>query len=196
MPPRARHRHGMLWDSTGKSGTTSRKPGTARETNCIRPRRVSALRAFARFRRRGIQSDFVGFPRFVVCSLCAPRSASRDAAAGAENRWRRVACKPGSVHARRFPLGRCATIPLDPSSPKGSRGQPGRRGGNAPASAVTRFAGRPYSALLPVGFAMPPPSPGARWALAPPFHPYRGVDCPRAIHLPWRSALCGTFPGV
>jgi hypothetical protein len=39
----------------------------------------------------------------------------------------------------------------------------------------SRHAGRPYSALLPVGFAMPPPSPGARCALAAPFHP-----CPMA----------------
>jgi len=59
-------------------------------------------------------------------------------------------------------------------------------------SGRNRSAGRPYSALLPVGFAMPPPSPGARWALAPPFHPCRGKGFP----LPRRSALCGTFPGV
>ena len=29
---------------------------------------------------------------------------------------------------------------------------------------------RPYSVLLPVGFAVPPPLPEARWALTPPFH--------------------------
>ena len=28
-------------------------------------------------------------------------------------------------------------------------------------------------ALLPVGLALPPQSPGARWSLTPPFHPYR-----------------------
>ncbi len=33
---------------------------------------------------------------------------------------------------------------------------------------------RPYSVLLPVGFAMPSPLPGPRWALTPPFHPCRG----------------------
>ena len=33
----------------------------------------------------------------------------------------------------------------------------------------------PYAALLRVGFAVPPPLPGARWALTPPFHPYRVV---------------------
>ncbi len=30
----------------------------------------------------------------------------------------------------------------------------------------------PYLALLPVGLAMPPLLPAARWALTPPFHPY------------------------
>ena len=30
---------------------------------------------------------------------------------------------------------------------------------------------RPYSVLLPVGFAVPFPLPGPRWALTPPFHP-------------------------
>jgi len=29
-----------------------------------------------------------------------------------------------------------------------------------------------YLALLPVGLAMPPLLPAARWALTPPFHPY------------------------
>lgn len=47
---------------------------------------------------------------------------------------------------------------------------------------------RPYLTLLPVGLAVPPPSPGARWALTPPFHPCRGG--------PRRSDLCGAFPGV
>ena len=37
-----------------------------------------------------------------------------------------------------------------------------------------RLAARgPYLALLPVGLAVPPPLPEARWALTPPFHPYR-----------------------
>jgi len=33
---------------------------------------------------------------------------------------------------------------------------------------------RPYSVLLPVGFAVPLPSPAARCALTAPFHPCRG----------------------
>src|SRR5690349_2677206 len=47
---------------------------------------------------------------------------------------------------------------------------------------------RPYSVLLPVGFAMPPPLPEARWALTPPFRPGR-------TEARW-TAFCGTFPGV
>jgi len=43
----------------------------------------------------------------------------------------------------------------------------------------------PYLALLQVGFAVPPPSPEARWALTPPFHPYRPGPLARA-----RSAVC------
>ena len=35
-----------------------------------------------------------------------------------------------------------------------------------------KSAGRPYSVLLPVGFTLPPPLPGARCALTAPFHPY------------------------
>ena len=66
-----------------------------------------------------------------------------------------------------------ATIPLESPSPATSRGQPGWRGGKAPGGAPLRApSGHPYSALLPVGFAVPPPLPGARWALTPPFHPY------------------------
>jgi hypothetical protein len=34
-----------------------------------------------------------------------------------------------------------------------------------------------YAALLQVGFALPPSLPRARWALTPPFHPYRSARC-------------------
>ena len=52
---------------------------------------------------------------------------------------------------------------------------------------------RPYSVLLPVGFALPPLLPGARCALAAPFRP-----CPRAAigRLRGRCVFCGTFPWV
>ena len=69
-----------------------------------------------------------------------------------------------------------------------SRDQPGRRRGNAPPGGSKAPGGRPYSVLLPVGFAVPALSPGPRCALTAPFHPYR-----RGRR---RSVLCGTFPGV
>ncbi len=59
---------------------------------------------------------------------------------------------------------------------------------------------RPYSVLLPVGFAVPPALPPARCALTAPFHPYRGKTLRTAAvcslwHYPWvrtRRMLSGT----
>jgi hypothetical protein len=61
-----------------------------------------------------------------------------------------------------------------------------------------------YAALLPMGFAVPPALPRARWALTPPFHPYRSRVTPgSAVCFLWHSprryrhralpgiALCG-----
>lgn len=47
---------------------------------------------------------------------------------------------------------------------------------------------QPYSILQPAGLAMPPLSPGARWALTPPFHPY-------SAKAKW-FVFCGAFPQV
>ena len=62
-----------------------------------------------------------------------------------------------------------------------------------PPSLATRSTCRPYLVLLPVGFTLPPPSPGARCALTAPFHPC--LHSPRGA-LCGRFAFCGTFPGV
>ena len=97
---------------------------------------------------------------------------------------RQVAGKPGSVHPRQ--TGDVTTIPLGHASRRASRGQPGWWGGKALASRSRRNAAdHPYSALLPVGFTMPPPLPGARCALAAPFHPY-----------PWTSRCTGGLLSV
>jgi len=99
-----------------------------------------------------------------------------------------TACKPGSVRGR----SRCTAIPLGRASRRASRDQPGRRGGNAPASDTERVraaAGCPYSVLLPVGFTLPPPLPAARCALTAPFHP-----CPRAIARAWAVCFLWHFP--
>ncbi len=53
----------------------------------------------------------------------------------------------------------------------------------------------PYLALLPVGLAMPPLLPAARWALTPPFHPY----LPTLQSKQWndrRFIFCGAFRRV
>jgi len=78
---------------------------------------------------------------------------------------------------------------------------------NDPPFPGARHAGRPYSVLLPVGFALPPLLPGARCALAAPFHPclrrlpLAGPPAPAVCslwHFPWgcpRRPLAGTvFP--
>ena len=57
-------------------------------------------------------------------------------------------------------------------------------------------ARHPYSVLLPVGFAVPPPLPETRCALTAPFHPYpeSGAVC-FLWHFPWgypRRTLSGT----
>src|ERR1700754_574103 len=60
---------------------------------------------------------------------------------------------------------------------------------------------RPYSVLLPVGFAMPSPLPETRCALTAPFHPYRrclaaaqAVSVSVALSLRIGSACAGPSP--
>src|SRR5919198_1387823 len=75
--------------------------------------------------------------------------------------------------------------------------QPTRTAGLTSPCGVIAFANcprcRPYSVLLPVGFAMPLPLPETRCALTAPFHPYR-AEAPKGEG--GRFSLCGTFPGV
>src|SRR5262249_50857632 len=54
---------------------------------------------------------------------------------------------------------------------------------------------RPYSVLLPVGFAVPSALPQARCALTAPFHPYRSLPA-RGARCARRAVLCGTVPGL
>jgi len=79
------------------------------------------------------------------------------------------ACKPGSV----WPAARTAdvtTIPLARRLPGASSNLPERQIRTDPGFLPSRS----YSVLLPVGFAVPLPSPEARCALTAPFHPCRG----------------------
>ena len=74
---------------------------------------------------------------------------------------------------------------------------PGGRCGSSPARrARRRGRRRPYLVLLPVGFTVPPLSPGARCALTAPFHPYRVGAGATGTPGHGRFAFCGTFPGV
>ena len=115
----------------------------------------------------------------------------------------RIARRPVSRVLSRPLAGPGTAIPLGRPLPGASRDRPGRRRGN-PRAGVLPPACRPYLVLLPVGFAVPPLSPGARCALTAPFHPYRrGYEVPWPAvcslwHCPWgrpRRALPGTaFP--
>jgi hypothetical protein len=103
---------------------------------------------------------------------------------------RQPACKPGSGrHANGFA---CVTaIPLGRRSPGASSNLPGRLDPDIIPKRCLRMASRrPYSVLLPVGFAMPPALPSARCALTAPFHPYLGQ-----FNAPRRYVFCGTVPG-
>ena len=86
---------------------------------------------------------------------------------------------------------RVAAIPLGRRLRGVSSSQPGQLDRRPVWDLFPAFAGtsprRPYSALLPVGFALPLPLPETRCALTAPFHPYSGAR-------PGRYVLCGTFP--
>ncbi len=77
----------------------------------------------------------------------------------------RMACKPDSVWKG---LPSSMTIHLADTLPCRSGCQPGPR---CPRQTCGSTACDPYSALLPVGLALPPPLPAVRWSLTPPFHP-------------------------
>src|SRR3982751_4841684 len=62
-----------------------------------------------------------------------------------------------------------------------------------------RCSRRPYSVLLPVGFAVPLPLPEARCALTAPFHPCLGSTLRAAAvcslwHCPWGLTPAGRYP--
>ena len=102
-----------------------------------------------------------------------------------------AACKPGSVHhlatdGRPFlwddPCG-----PPRATNPDGAR----RRACQLPDA-------HPYSVLLQAGLALPSLSPGTRWALTPPFHPYPGQVPGGLLSVALSLGLAGlaaAFPG-
>ena len=112
-------------------------------------------------------------------------------------------CKPGSGWHAGKPAYVTA-IPLGHRLPGASSNLPGRpdldRSQSHSALSRRTTSRRPYSVLLPVGFAVPPALPPARCALTAPFHPYRGNTQRAAAvcslwHFPWaraRRMLSGT----
>src|SRR5262245_31237049 len=118
-----------------------------------------------------------GSALFFVCSTqkAEPRRPERQEdrpgvlASGFLTSERQTACKPGSVlprgrdgHSSGTPVARRLARPTRAAARKRSLG-----------SHRWPSPCRPYLALLPVGFAVPPSSPRTRCALTAPFHPCR-----------------------
>jgi len=101
---------------------------------------------------------------------------------------RQSACKPGSVwrpkprdgHSSGTPVARRLKQPTRTADAETSLG---------------RTPLRPYSILLPVGFAVPVPLPVPRWALTPPFHPYPAAEAEGGL-LSVALSLGSPPPGV
>ena len=106
------------------------------------------------------------------------RGRALDKSARPRVRWKRGLAVAGSVSRVLFRAGSprraAAIIPLGRALPRRLQ-QPTRRLGRAALHGDALAARRTpaYVALLPMGFAVPPALPRARWALTPPFHPYR-----------------------
>jgi hypothetical protein len=105
----------------------------------------------------------------------------------------------GSRNSR--PASRWSTSPYKPS-PVSRPSLLAHGGDHSSRVAVARHLKRPtrrleraallapaYAALLPMGFAVPPALPPARWALTPPFHPCRRApeDAATAVSFLWHS---------
>ena len=115
-----------------------------------------------------------------MTSISSPNRATRGLRklyklAGARRVFRRAAlddqpaCKPGSVWSA-VRTANVTTIPLVRRLPGASSNLPERQ----IRTDLGFLPRRSYSVLLPVGFAVPLPSPETRCALTAPFHPCRG----------------------
>jgi hypothetical protein len=84
-----------------------------------------------------------------------------------DERGDQTACKPGSV-----PPANGRDDHSSGPSLAGRFSRPTRTSRAYDSPTRARRAQRPYSVLLLAGLAVPSLSPGPRWALTPPFHPY------------------------
>ena len=133
----------------------------------------TACRAFSRSRPGCTGTNFAtGLPRRVLCHNCFSKWRGPGGYPAGPPSTYQPACKPGSV-------GRQPKLPRDGHSSgmllAQRLQQPTRtadRGHTIRASSLARSCPRrPYSVLLPVGFAVPSPLPETRCALTAPFHP-------------------------
>ena len=108
-------------------------------------------------------------------------------------------CKPGSVPATSVARG-AGDGHSSGTSVTGRLARPTRAAARKPAcppAARRPLMGHcPYLVLLPVGFTMPPPLPGARCALTAPFHPYRQAEAQAGGLLSVALSLGSPPPGV
>ena len=204
----ARERRRGPWRPTGSGGC----PGSSPSFRCCPSGSTPRLRQYlgmrwdsmgwdGRQRHLPAGSGFFRPPQWFTRSLF--RLCSCGLVCGANWRWCQTAYKPGSVRtAHGFPWA----MRDDHSSGthlSARLARPTRTAERECSCALRR--GRPYSVLLPVGFALPPLLPGARCALAAPFRPCPRAASPRLAravcflwHFPWgrpRRTLSGTvFP--
>ena len=185
-----------IWDTMGIHGNSwadkPPRPQNASPAPAVRPASRHRL-VFAVSRHNILWRDRVmlvtcgGRRPILLCSRPFRATRAATAAAAVAKRANRganreqAACKPGSVTgpegAGRWPFVWDARR----RTPRAIN--PGSWAGNTPAEPCGP-ARRPYSILLPVGFALPPPSLAARCALTAPFHP-----CPAPV------PLCGQRRG-
>lgn len=153
--------HGVPWGNMGVNGITHSAFGpdgriqTDSSLCSIKANEPLAPRRRPGSSREGLES------------FSTPRPAK------ACNEWKKYqsAYKPGFVWPAAF-AANVAAIPLGPPLLTASCNLPGRLGRKRPGGCPPH---RPYSVLLPMGFTLPLPSPAARWALTPPFHPYPAI---------------------
>ena len=193
--------------ATGTAKPVSDARSCARLPPRSRLRRLAPQHLVARPRHahhmRCVRSDlalFLSRPRpfapMTATHVAKRTNRVRSVCESGEAKREQAACKPGSVTgpegAGRWPFVWDARR----RTPRAIN--PGSWAGNVPAEPCGP-ARRPYSILLPVGFALPPPSLAARCALTAPFHPcpaprpFRSAESARPAG---RFAFCGTFPGV
>ena len=175
---------GISWENVGVKGFPGQIPGFWQESSREAWPHTEACRAARRERVKTGSGER-------KCSVSVPRARAGGTAVDRKKSARRpvsrvLSAAPRLPEARRDGHSSAARLAARLTRPTRAAGREHPRRPRC----RHRVAGRPYSVLLPVGFTLPPPLPGARCALAAPFHPCRSCAHKR------RSVFCGTVPGV